>query len=110
MTRFGDNVKIALNAASKIFDSDPVVLNDKNWIAFLESIEIRDRITHPKHSRDLSISLEEYDKVADAFCWFEKRIFEIMIAFSGVAKVNWKKTGGGGGRPSISDAPWKEAI
>ena len=93
---FADNVKFTLNTASKFFGLNPIVLNDNNWMAFLESIEIRDRITHPKHPRDLAISPQEYDKVADAFYWFIKRIFEATVASSGVAKVKWKKIEAGG--------------
>jgi hypothetical protein len=84
------NVKFTLEIASRIFNSNPIVF-DKNWDAFLKTIRIRNRLTHPKSVSDLSISQEEYAIASDAFSWFQKRLFEITVASSGVAKVIWRK-------------------
>ena len=84
-------VKRTLKNSSEFFTSSPIDFSDTQWQMFLDSIEIRDRITHPKNTADLLITQKEYDKVADAFVWFNKRIFEITLASSGVAKVKWKR-------------------
>lgn len=84
-----DYVKRTLRISSDFFASNPVDFGDAQWGTFLKSIEIRDKVTHPKNPADLIISQQEYYMVSDAYAWFSKRVFEITVASSGVAKVKW---------------------
>ena len=67
-----DNVKLTL----KKFDE--IILNKKSentfsspeWEDFKKTIEIRNRITHPKSGNDLKVSQRELDLARKCFSWF----------------------------------------
>lgn len=44
--------------------------NDNRWNCFKESIKLRNRITHPKNSKDLIISDVELNNLLQAVDWF----------------------------------------
>ena len=49
-------------------------LGDGGWEAFKQSIQIRNRITHPKGSEELEISNAELKAVRTAFVWFTETL------------------------------------
>lgn len=50
------------------------------WRDFLEIVNKRNALTHPKTSADLKISPEEHDKAAKTFLWFHAVFQELMRA------------------------------
>lgn len=52
--------------------------DDENYKDYLKAHKIRDRITHPKKLTDLNISIEEYEKVANAFIWLYKSLEQLI--------------------------------
>lgn len=69
--RTDENVKFVIRTYEKV-KTKGIVTNLKcnDWERFKKSIEIRNRITHPKHSKDLLISEEEMKIVEQAHDWF----------------------------------------
>src|SRR5262249_13758111 len=54
----------------------------KGWEAFIQSIKIRDRITHPKASIQMSITDDELEIIKQTFDWYRavsKDVFAISI-------------------------------
>jgi hypothetical protein len=45
-------------------------LTDDGWVAFCESVEVRNRITHPKSAESLDVTRAEIDLVNKAYRWF----------------------------------------
>jgi len=88
----GKYVKRTLKISSNFFTSSPVDFSNAGWQNFLDSIEIRDKITHPKNPNDLMISQQEYDLVADAYTWFASRVHEITTASWVIANAKLKHT------------------
>lgn len=58
----------------------------KEWADFLEIVDKRNALTHPKASADLKISPEEHDKAAETFLWFHKVFQELMTACQATRK------------------------
>ena len=56
----------------KLYTGFTTNLKEDDWEKFRLSIEIRNRITHPKHSSDLLISEDEIETVMQAHDWFFK--------------------------------------
>lgn len=50
----------------------------KGWDCFKISVEIRNRITHPKDSEDLNISNKEFKVIQDAQAWFWEILKELQ--------------------------------
>ena len=86
-----ENIEKTIDISEKFYGLIFTVQSAREWKLFKKAIKVRNRITHPKHSNDLSISQEEDNMASDAFSWFMKRIFEIHVASSGIDKVKWKK-------------------
>src|SRR5690242_15704625 len=68
---FKDNVKGTFKAFAKAhgFDCKTDFGND-GWNKFLQAAEIRNRVTHPKSVKDLSLSDDDMNKVQQAVDWF----------------------------------------
>lgn len=59
--------KIFARAARSDFELD--VEKDKGWEEFQEALNIRNRITHPRRTKDLTISKDDFDKVTRVYGW-----------------------------------------
>lgn len=71
--RTDENVKFVIRTYEKV-KTNGVITNLKcdDWEGFRKSIEIRNRITHPKHSKDLLVSEDEMKVIEEAHEWFFK--------------------------------------
>lgn len=98
------DVKYVLNLIATVLDSPPVYLGDKKWANFLDSIEIRHRITHPRNLTDLELSPAEYDLVASSYLWFTESIKGLLYVLPDYLNVCmiWKRPGAR--RPPVRDA------
>ncbi|PJB00506.1 MAG: hypothetical protein CO128_00465 [Ignavibacteriales bacterium CG_4_9_14_3_um_filter_30_11] len=68
-----ENVKFVIRTYEKAKTTGFTTnLKEDDWEKFRLSIEIRNRITHPKHSSDLLISEDEIETVMQAHDWFFK--------------------------------------
>lgn len=66
--RLADNIKFGVKAYAKAAGIRYVLPTDNNdWQAFLNSIKVRNRITHPKKSTELIITDEELRELIQAF-------------------------------------------
>ena len=52
----------------------------KEWADFLEVVDKRNALTHPKTSADLKVSPEQHNKAAIAFRWFHRVFQELTRA------------------------------
>jgi hypothetical protein len=70
--RFRDSLKFAVNAFHKAIrlQSD-VKYEGKGWESLCEARKIRDRLTHPKSLKDLTLTDDEIKKVGAAVEWYE---------------------------------------
>jgi hypothetical protein len=76
------NIKFAFKAYSRIFPIWPLKLDERGWEAFRASLEIRNRVTHPKVSANLLISSQDIETLKMAFDWFRdacKDIFQMSL-------------------------------
>lgn len=54
---------------------------DAGWDKLKRSIKVRDRITHPKRSRDLDVSYDELEMVMSAYVWVFACQVELLKCF-----------------------------
>jgi hypothetical protein len=72
------NVKFAFSSLARSQEANfELKLNRSGWVAFQNSLRIRNRLTHPKNSTELVVSDEELSHAKDAFQWF-------LVSFEGV--------------------------
>jgi hypothetical protein len=62
---FFKELAIAINSKFDVEEDDKFLNN------YYDARKIRHRVTHPKKLADLSVLLEEYRKVVDAYEWFD---------------------------------------
>lgn len=75
---FKTRVKQAFHLYAKVLGHHYTLpLDDSSGRNFLASIEIRDRITHPKTAHDWQVSDHEVQQVTQAWIWFGERLVEI---------------------------------
>jgi hypothetical protein len=81
--RFEDNFKFAFQAMSAVvgIEFDLNLGHDPRWQSFRMALEIRNRITHPKHVHDMTISDEEIVHVTKAFYWFSEKTRDLHDLF-----------------------------
>ena len=74
-----DRLLHTLKCFCKVVESDfSVDIGDHRWDAFLQSMRIRDRITHPKELDSLSISDDEMIQLGRANEWFSDTVASIL--------------------------------
>lgn len=77
---FKKNLRFAFRTppavAGKSFTAD---YSGEDWRAMTESVKVRDRLTHPKHDTDLTVSDEEYRTLSLAVRWFLAATQELLI-------------------------------
>ena len=80
--RLPDNIKFTFKTINKLFRSDiDLKIGKKEWTDFLESIEIRNRITHPKKATSFTITDKEITRCKNTSSWFNDLTHESMQAF-----------------------------
>lgn len=71
--RTEDNIKFVIRTYEKVkVQGIKTDFNCKEWEEFKIGINIRNRITHPKHSSDLLITENELEIISHAYDWFFK--------------------------------------
>jgi hypothetical protein len=74
-----DNLKFTFKMYAYAFESGyKLDCNGKEWADFLEIVDKRNALTHPKTKADLKISVKEHDKAADVSLWFIRVFQELM--------------------------------
>lgn len=58
-----------------------IEFDGEEWQAFVNSIGVRNRITHPKSVEELSISYDEIRNLARGIRWFQGRLAETYAAY-----------------------------
>jgi hypothetical protein len=51
--------------------------SSSGWAALLKAVDVRNRITHPKHLADIEVSHDELDTISIGVRWFGDRVSEI---------------------------------
>jgi hypothetical protein len=73
--RTADNLLFSWNIVGVVCEvTNKVDQSGDDWQNFIESIKIRDRITHPKHLEDLNISDSNSETIFRTYFWFESNI------------------------------------
>lgn len=67
------------------------VLSDNGWRCMQNSVDIRNRITHPKSVVDLSLSEDDLNSLVEASRWWKKTLFEMFNACDEADKY-WTST------------------
>jgi hypothetical protein len=77
--RLAPNVRFAFRLFKECFNTDSDLdVSGSGWQGFLHAIRVRDRITHPKTTEDISISDEELMNVLDSLSWFRNSFSTAM--------------------------------
>jgi len=71
------NVKFTLKMIYYSLDVDFEITDQAGWQNLKNTIEIRNRLTHPKYSNDLKVSTKEYQDAVQGFDWFDKHIKQL---------------------------------
>jgi hypothetical protein len=80
--RLPDNIKFTFKTINKLFRSEiDLKIDKKDWTDFLESLEIRHRITHPKKAISFVITDKEIERCKNTSSWFNELTHESMQAF-----------------------------
>jgi hypothetical protein len=68
---FDKNIKFVFEVFAKMHDFISTAdYNHKGWTVLLDTAEIRNRLMHPKSSKDLDISDTDLDKIREAADWY----------------------------------------
>lgn len=79
---FEPNLKFAFVALAKAF-RQPFELdtNGQGWNRLVQSIKVRNRLTHPKRSSDLEITDDELAHAIEAYQWFDRQVRVLLDMF-----------------------------
>lgn len=78
--RIADNVRFALSLSSKVTGVAAAArYDDRGWASFKKSIVIRNRLMHPKHVSDLTVTDQEIADVGDARTWYKDAIVAMLL-------------------------------
>jgi hypothetical protein len=74
------NIKFAFAALARAHNiTYQLSLSDEaGWGAFIKTLKVRNRLTHPKHVRDLTVSDEEIKTMMNVYYWFLTSIKAIL--------------------------------
>jgi len=77
---FMDNIEFVFRITARAIDSEhKLAVGDNEWDLLRKASKIRNRLTHPKTTRDLSVSVDEIHVVGRAFDWLSVQIVELMF-------------------------------
>ncbi len=62
-------------------------IDDDGWLSFKEALKVRNRLTHPKSTDDVSVSAEDMSHAEKAAIWFVRSSDEIQRAMIEEMKV-----------------------
>jgi len=72
-----ENIKFALKKIHYAYDLPFKINNHEGWQKLLNTIDIRNKLTHPKKKVDLDVSPQQYEDAIEGFGWFTKKIDEL---------------------------------
>jgi|SRR5581483_6013748 len=72
------NVRFTFKVCARLFECDFSVRPDDDWKAFVNAIEIRNRLSRPKTVDDLTISDQELETIDKAHDWYRKALLDIL--------------------------------
>ena len=49
------------------------------WVALLRAVKVRNRVTHPKCSRDLEVTDEEFQLLKQGASWFRRTLIAMFL-------------------------------
>lgn len=104
--RLEDNLPFALSMLMRIAKK-PFTLDraDRGWEAFLASIRLRNRLTHPRQATELEVSSQEFADLRCAYKWVSAQITRGLSH----ALLTWYEEGVKAGRfRAIEDDPAKD--
>jgi hypothetical protein len=68
--RLEDNLRFTIRMLAKRTGSEfELDLNDGGWQSLKASLQIRHRVTHPRHKSDLAVTEEEFKRLVKGFNW-----------------------------------------
>lgn len=70
--------------------------SDNGWLAMQRSVNIRNRITHPKSVADLTLTEQDQRHLIEASAWWKKTLFDMFDACDR-SDAEWIARGQGGG-------------
>ena len=77
------NIKFAVKCYAKAHNSNfSLTTNENGWHSFICAVKIRNRITHPKRSADLTITDEDLTKIGEASAWYKDSIVALLKSCS----------------------------
>lgn len=77
---FMQNIEFAFKITARAIDSEhELAVGDNEWDLLRRASRIRNRLMHPKTTRDLSVSVDELHIVGRAFDWLSVQIVELMF-------------------------------
>jgi hypothetical protein len=69
--RLTDDVRFAINQICKATGKPQAVsFSGEGWQSFLTTLELRHRISHPRHPDELQINADDWHSVEKAFAWW----------------------------------------
>jgi hypothetical protein len=78
--RISDNLKFTVKLVNRLLlSSIDLGVGTQNWMHFVRTVKIRNKVTHPKNLNDLSISDKDLDCIRSVNSWFNE-IIKLMMA------------------------------
>jgi len=76
-----ENIKFTLKKIYYAFDLRFEIKDFEGWEKLSNTIDIRNKLTHPKKKEDLEISAQQYRDASVGFNWFRQKIEELVNQF-----------------------------
>lgn len=73
-------IRLTVNVAKMFCPDLQVDFGGDGWVSFKKAIKIRNRITHPKSTLDLSVSDQDIETAQSGFFWFIEMTGDVMEA------------------------------
>lgn len=90
--RLPDNIRFTFKTINKLFKSEiDLGIGKKSWNEFLEALEVRNRITHPKQATSFIITDKEIEACKNTSSWFNELTHQSIKAFMSVSSSNTEK-------------------
>ncbi|MBO6526386.1 hypothetical protein [Erythrobacter sp.] len=75
-----NGIRLVARISKRLSLDHEIDFSTANWDLFLQAIEIRNRITHPKSNHDLRLTQSDIDSCLNALFWFMSETTDAMQA------------------------------
>src|SRR5262249_27839319 len=82
------NVRFALKVSARLFNSSFSVQPDEDWKSFVTAVDIKNRLSRPKDTHDLTISDHDLETIDKAHDWYRKVLMEMLRRIRGTQPVS----------------------